>query len=306
MSFLEVKNLVKEIEGNLIIDKISFKIEVNDFMAIVGKSGAGKSTILSLLSGMDYLSSGEILFEGQVLKDPRDQLVRGNKQIRLVKQDYDLYPYHRVYDILELPIRMLGDEEIEDRIDEMLSFFDLEEYRYSLPKELSGGMKQRLSIAYAMITYPKVLLLDEPFSHLDAYTSIECLSYIKKIAKKYNTTVVYVTHETEYALMFANKIMVVSDGEILQEGSAESVYKKPINLEVARLFGSAVIVDGQVIRPQNVEIGTKGGEGEVLNCFYLGDKYLVHFKNKGDDLIMAYSSKGLVVGEKIHFKIAFD
>lgn len=302
MSFLEIKNLTKEIDGKLIIDNISFEVHKHDFTAIVGKSGAGKSTILSLLSGLDFISEGQIVFDGESLADPRDQLMRGNKDIRVVKQDYDLYPYHRVYDILELPIRMLDNDEIEIRVREMLSFFDLEDYEHALPKELSGGMKQRLSIAFAMITYPKILLLDEPFSHLDAHTSVECLVYIKKLAEKYGTTVLYVTHETEYALMFANKILVISDGKILQEGTPKEIYESPKELEVARLFGPAELYSSEIIRPEQVEIVEEGAEATVLASLYLGDKYQLRLKCE-DQQIWCYSSRGFGKGVIVNYRV---
>lgn len=304
MPFLEIKNLTKEIEGKRIIDDISFDVQKNDFIAIVGKSGAGKSTILSLLSGMDFVSEGQILFEGELLEDPREQLMRGNKEIRVVKQDYDLYPYHRVHDILELPIRMLDNDQIEERIQEMLVFFNLEEYEYSLPKELSGGMKQRLSIAFAMITYPKMLLLDEPFSHLDSHTSVECLVYIKKLAKKYGVTVLYVTHETEYALMFATKILVVSDGRILQEGQVEEIYNSPKELEVARLFGPATVWGDQIVRPEQVKLVEQGNKAEVIESLYLGDRYQLKLSCEKQEL-WAYSDKAFRKGEIVNCRIGF-
>lgn len=304
MSFLEVKNLTKKIDDNLIIDNVSFEIQKHDFAAIVGKSGAGKSTILSLLSGIDYITEGQIFFAGKELEDPREQLIRGNKDIRVVKQDYDLYPYHRVHDILELPIRMLDNDEIESRVQEMLSFFDLEDYQYSLPKELSGGMKQRLSIAFAMITYPKMLLLDEPFSHLDAHTSVECLVYIKKLAEQYGTTVIYVTHETEYALMFANKILVISEGKVLQEGSAKEIYDFPKKLEVAKLFGPAVLFDDKIVRPEDVELVPDGEKAKVLESLYLGDRYQLKLSFQKQEL-WAYSPVSFKKGENVTCRIGF-
>ncbi len=302
MELINIKNLTKEIDGKVIIDDVSFKIRKNDFTAILGKSGAGKSTILSLLSGIDFVSEGEILFEGTPLDDPRDKLMKGNKDITVVKQDYDLYPYHRVCDILELPIRMLNNDIIDNRIQEMLSFFDLKRYEFALPKELSGGMKQRLSIAFAMITYPKVLLLDEPFSHLDAHTSLECLFYIKRLAKKYETTVLYVTHETQYALMFASEVIVMSNGKIIQKGKAQDVYDFPKSLEVARLFGAAELYNNQIIRPEQVELVEKGISGEVMQCLYLGDRYLLRLDLNGESLL-CYSLMPYSLGDSVEIKI---
>ncbi len=303
MGILDIQHISKEIEGKKILHDINFSIEKHDFVALVGVSGAGKSTILSLISGLDYISEGSILFDGKTLEDPREQLIRGNEEIRVVKQDYDLYPHHRVYDILELPIRQLHDDEITERIAEMLSFFDLEDYKYELPKSLSGGMRQRLSIAHAMITFPKLLLLDEPFSHLDAFTSMECLSYIKKLAKSYGTTVVYVTHETEYALMYANKIMVVSDGEIIQKGTPQEVYQTPLNLEVAQLFSSASSYKGEIIRPENVDI-VKFSNSKllVISCLYLGENYLLTLSNN-EEILYCKHKLFIDIGTEVFVKV---
>ncbi len=231
-------NNVNKIYTNNVHAVIDFnlKIEENEFVVFVGPSGCGKSTTLRMLAGLEEISSGEILIDGKVINhlEPKD---RG---IAMVFQNYALYPHMTVRQNMSFALEMQGvaKEERNKRVEETAEIIGLTKYLDKKPKELSGGQRQRVALGRAIVRHPKVFLMDEPLSNLDAKLRASMRVEITKIHRRVNATTVYVTHDQTEAMTMADKIVVMKDGLIQQIGSPSEVYNNPANLFVATFIGS--------------------------------------------------------------------
>lgn len=231
-------NNVNKIYTNNVHAVIDFnlKIEENEFVVFVGPSGCGKSTTLRMLAGLEEISSGEILIDGKVINhlEPKD---RG---IAMVFQNYALYPHMTVRQNMSFALVMQGvaKEERNKRVEETAEIIGLTKYLDKKPKELSGGQRQRVALGRAIVRHPKVFLMDEPLSNLDAKLRASMRVEITKIHRRVNATTVYVTHDQTEAMTMADKIVVMKDGLIQQIGSPSEVYNNPANLFVATFIGS--------------------------------------------------------------------
>lgn len=231
-------NNVNKIYTNNVHAVIDFnlKIEENEFVVFVGPSGCGKSTTLRMLAGLEEISSGEILIDGKVINhlEPKD---RG---IAMVFQNYALYPHMTVRQNMSFALEMQGvaKEERNKRVEETAEIIGLTKYLDKKPKELSGGQRQRVALGRAIVRRPKVFLMDEPLSNLDAKLRASMRVEITKIHRRVNATTVYVTHDQTEAMTMADKIVVMKDGLIQQIGSPSEVYNNPANLFVATFIGS--------------------------------------------------------------------
>ncbi|MEG0135219.1 MAG: ABC transporter ATP-binding protein [Cetobacterium sp.] len=229
---IEIKGLSKQFTG-FSLKNINLQIEKGEFISILGQSGSGKSTILNLIAGLDKEYKGEILIEGQT---PSKSIKNGD--IAMVFQQDLLLPHLNVWENIAfgLKIKKVPKEEIEKRIKEAIIEMDLvgKEKRY--PNELSGGEKQRVSIARAIVTRPKLLLMDEPFSALDFNLRDRMQKMVKKIHKKLKVTIVFVTHDREEAFFLSDRIGVMFRGELLDFGSPEELYYEPKNVYTAKLL----------------------------------------------------------------------
>ena len=222
MKILEVKNLCKNYgKGSTLVkalDDISFSIDEGDFVAIVGASGSGKSTLLHLLGGVDRPTSGKVLIDGNdIYKMNDDNLaIFRRRQIGLIYQFYNLIPILDVEENITLP-RDLDNNPVEpEKLEELLSTLGLEKRRKHLPNELSGGQQQRTSIGRALITNPSLVLADEPTGNLDSKASDEIVSLLKSSNKKYNQTIIMITHDLEIAKN-ADRIITIEDGKIIRD-----------------------------------------------------------------------------------------
>ena len=220
MDILKVENLSK-IYGKKetlvrAIDNISFSIKRGEFVAIIGASGSGKSTLLHLLAGIDTPTSGKIFIENQELSElNKDQLtIFRRRQIGLIYQFYNLVPILSVKENIELPI-MLDNKKVNiNDLNEVLKLLKLENKQNNLPNELSGGQQQKVAIGRAIITKPSIILADEPTGNLDTKNSDEIISYLKYSNKKFNQTIIMVTHNEKIALQ-ADRIIKLEDGKII-------------------------------------------------------------------------------------------
>ena len=222
MEVLKVENLSKiygkgENEVKAVND-ISFSVEKGEFVAIVGASGSGKSTLLHLLGGVDRPTSGKVFIDGQdIYKLNDDQLaIFRRRQVGLIYQFYNLIPILNVEENITLPCNLDGKEVKKERLDEMLKTLKLENRRKHLPNELSGGQQQRVSIGRAIINNPAIMLADEPTGNLDSKASEEIISLLRLSNKKYNQTVIVITHDEKIALE-ADRVITIDDGRIVKD-----------------------------------------------------------------------------------------
>lgn len=222
MEILKVENLVKtygkgENQINA-VDNVSFTIDKGEFVAIVGASGSGKSTLLHLLGGVDRPTSGKVYIDGKdIYSLNNDNLaIFRRRQIGLIYQFYNLIPILNVIENISLPLELDGRKPDKKDLNEMLELLGLENRKSHLPSQLSGGEQQRVSIGRALITRPSLILADEPTGNLDSKASEEIVSLLKKTNKKYNQTIIMITHNLEIAKM-TDRIITIEDGRIVDD-----------------------------------------------------------------------------------------
>ena len=222
MEILRIENLNK-IYGKgdnqvKAVDNVSFSVEKGEFVAIIGASGSGKSTLLHLIGGVDRPTSGKVFIEGTDIYSLNDDnlAIFRRRQIGLIYQFYNLIPVLNVAENITLPTKLDGRDVDEKRLDELLKTLGLEKRKYNLPNQLSGGQQQRVSIGRAIINEPALMLADEPTGNLDSKASEEIISLLKLSNKKYNQTVIVITHDEKIALE-ADRIITIDDGKIIKD-----------------------------------------------------------------------------------------
>lgn len=246
MSNVVLKNLSKIYDKKVIIDNINLEIQDKEFIVLVGASGCGKSTILRMIAGLEDITSGEILIGGKRVNDiqPKD------RDIAFVFQSYALYPHMTVRENIAfgLKMRKVDKKTIEQKVQEAAEILDLTEYLDRKPKQLSGGQRQRVALGRAIVRNPKVFLMDEPLSNLDAKLRVQMRSEIKKLHQKLQTTFIYVTHDQTEALTMGDRIVVLNNGVIQQVDRPEEIYNNPKNTFVAGFIGSPQMnfIDAQI------------------------------------------------------------
>ena len=222
MEILRIENLNK-IYGKgdnqvKAVDNVSFSVEKGEFVAIIGASGSGKSTLLHLIGGVDRPTSGKVFIEGKDIYSLNDDnlAIFRRRQIGLIYQFYNLIPVLNVAENITLPTKLDGRDVDEKRLDELLKTLWIEKRKYNLPNQLSGGQQQRVSIGRAIINEPALMLADEPTGNLDSKASEEIISLLKLSNKKYNQTVIVITHDEKIALE-ADRIITIDDGKIIKD-----------------------------------------------------------------------------------------
>ena len=245
MSSVILKNLVKSYDGKKnIIDNINLEIKDKEFIVLVGSSGCDKSTILRLISGLEDITSGEILIDGKVVNNihPKD------RDIAFVFQSYALYPHMSVYDNIAfgLKMRKYDKKTIDEKVKEVAKSLNLEDLLDRKPRQLSGGQRQRVALGRAIVRQPKVFLMDEPLSNLDANLRVQMRSEIKKLHQKLQTTFIYVTHDQTEALTMGDRIVVLDKGKIQQADTPDMIYNNPKNKFVAGFIGQMNFIDTTV------------------------------------------------------------
>jgi iron(III) transport system ATP-binding protein len=289
---------------------LSFNLEKEEIMAILGPSGCGKSTLLRMLAGFEKPDQGDICLEGRDVFRSQLFLPPEKRNIGMVFQDLALFPHLNVFENIAFGLRSknrrkLEGESLKNRVVEMLTLVGLPDYEKKMPNTLSGGEQQRVALARALATNPGVLLLDEPFSGLDAKLRGNLRREMKKMLKRNKTSVLLVTHDQEEAFSFADRIMVMNEGKLVQTGSARELYENPRNPWVASFVGEANFFNKKeilslltkdsflyekmvnstkevfAVRPHQFSLKRLGDndqniKGSIKACDYLGEKVLYH------------------------------
>ena len=226
-------------EGVVAVQEFNLDIADKEFIVLVGPSGCGKSTTLRMVAGLEEISGGELVIDGKVMNDvaPKD------RDIAMVFQNYALYPHMTVYDNMafSLKLRKEPKDVIDKKVREAAEILDITQYLERKPKALSGGQRQRVAIGRAIVRDPKVMLMDEPLSNLDAKLRNEMRAEIIKLRQRINTTFMYVTHDQTEAMTLGDRIVIMKDGYIQQIGTPQDVFNHPANLFVAGFIGMPVM-----------------------------------------------------------------
>jgi len=297
LTHVSLQELTKIYPGSVepSLDRLSLEIGSGELTALLGPSGCGKTTTMKMIAGLLKTTSGDVLFDGRsVLKDkPED---RG---VVMVFQNYLLFPYMSVAANIGfgLKMRKVSQPEIDQRVSDMLELVKLPDLGSRKPSELSGGQQQRVALARALIVQPKVLLLDEPLSNLDAHLRFEMRDLIRKLQQDLGITTIFVTHDQEEAVVLADKVALILDGRLKQYDVSSAFYSRPVDKATALFFGGQNFVDGQVkdgefdsalgkmqlptgcsngvgtltIRPENIRIG-RSSDGKNCVDAALADK----------------------------------
>ena len=249
MASVELKDIRKSYGALGVIHGISLEIADGEFIALVGPSGCGKSTLLRMIAGLEEITDGDIMIGGNVVNEmtPRE------RNIAMVFQSYALYPHMTVAENMGFNLKIAGQPKsvIEERVAEAARMLDLASLLERKPSQLSGGQRQRVAMGRAVVRNPAVFLFDEPLSNLDAKLRVQMRSEIKTLHQKVGTTSIYVTHDQIEAMTLADRVVVLNQGRIEQQGTPLELYKTPANLFVAAFIGSPAmnliecIVDGE-------------------------------------------------------------
>lgn len=258
---IRLENLTKRYQEVTAVDHLNLEIEDGDLVCLLGPSGCGKSTTLSIIAGLEQATEGSIYFDEENVGG----LEAEERDIGMVFQDYALYPHMTVQENIAFPLKMQGWKK-KDRIEkvkEAAKMLQIEEYLKRKPGKLSGGQQQRVTIARAIVKNPKILLLDEPLSNLDARLRIELRDEIRRVQKQLGITTIFVTHDQEEALSISDKILLMEKGKISQYSSPKEMYMEPQNMFAAKFLGNP---------PMNFVPGEKVEDGI---CLLLGDENVI-------------------------------
>ena len=252
MASLSLKHIQKIYpNGYEAVKDFDLEIADKEFIIFVGPSGCGKSTTLRMIAGLEEISGGELLIDGKVMNDvePKD------RDIAMVFQNYALYPHMTVYENMAfgLKLRKVPKDQIDKMVREAAKILDLENLLDRKPKALSGGQRQRVAMGRAIVRNPKVFLMDEPLSNLDAKLRGQMRIEISKLHQRLGSTIIYVTHDQEEALSMSDTVVVMNNGEIQQIGSPTDIYNEPENRFVASFIGESNIIEGIMIRDYLVQ-----------------------------------------------------
>ncbi len=241
---ISVKNLTKRFGEFTAVDHVSFEVKQGELVALLGPSGSGKSTILRMICGLETPDEGEIFLTGE----DATALPIQKRGVGFVFQHYALFKHMNVWQNIAfgLEVQKFPQQDIKDRVDELLRLVQLQGYSHHYPSQLSGGQRQRVALARALAPKPKVLLLDEPFGALDAKVREELRNWIRRLHDEFHVTSVFVTHDQNEALEISDKIVVVNQGRVEQIGTSQEIYENPQSSFVAGFIGPVNVLRGKV------------------------------------------------------------
>ena len=237
---IEVKDLQKSFGDAHILKGITTSFSKGKTNLIIGQSGSGKTSLLRMLAGLLKPDSGKLSLDGEAFQNPEDQLIAGHPFVKTVFQDYRLMPNMTVRENVSYVLLNLEESEKRSRTEELLDLCGLNAFSDKMPKELSGGQQQRLALARALAEDPSVLLMDEPFSNIDPVNKASLLLEIQNISKAQNVSLIFVTHDTQDAMLISDRMGFMQSGRLIQLDIPKNVYTKPSTINVARFMSFTI------------------------------------------------------------------
>ncbi len=304
MQILSVSNLFSEpLLGNFSLENINFTQQKMEKIALIGETGSGKSTLLKTIAGLIQPKSGIILFEGEKVMGPDWQLIAGQKGIAYLSQHFELLNNYRMEELLSYANELLPEE-----AEELYRLCRIDHLMKRNSYELSGGEKQRIALAKLLITKPRLLILDEPYSNLDLIHRNILKDVVEDVCKKYQISCILTSHEPADVLPWADKILVLKNGKIVQEDTANNVYKNPIDEYAAALLGSYNLLDQKIfgeillLRPEDILITDNLSEeftGTVTASQFMGSYYEIDINIQTQTIKVKTTNGKIYVGDKV-------
>ena len=269
MAFIEIQNLFKRFKNVVAINHIQLEVNKGEMLTLLGPSGCGKTTTLRCIAGLEKPDEGDIVIDGKPMLS--QGFVQPSKRgIGMVFQNYAVWPHMKVYNniVYGLKLQRLSRQSIKEKAQKVLELVGLDGLEDRYPAQLSGGQQQRVALARALVGNPKVLLLDEPLSNLDAKLREELRFEIKSLVRRMGITSVYVTHDQAEAMVISDRIAVMDSGNVVQIGTAQEIYQKPANRFVADFIGTMNFMSGEVIEvvPNTNEVYVRTEFSEKMLC----------------------------------------
>lgn len=305
--FLEVKNISKKYEDKYAIKDVSFSLEKGKFLCLLGPSGSGKSTILHSIGGF-IKHEGEIILDGKSIKD----LSPEDRDVSTVFQSFGLFPHMNVLKNVMYGLKFKekdkSKKEKEAEAREVLRIVGLNGYEKRYPSELSGGEKQRVALARSLVVRPKILLMDEPLSALDAKLRSEMQFEIRRIQREFNITTIFVTHDQKEAFVMADEIIIINHGELVAKGAPQDIYNHPKNEFTLDFIGNKNIIKDKYVRPEKIRPDANGKEFIIKDITFNGETIELDIENDEHKLEMLILNDDVnyQIGEKIKVKYEME
>lgn len=304
---LKVQNISFSYQEKVTIDEVTFELNKGKNLAIIGESGCGKSTLLKLIYGLYDLNEGQIFWNEIEVLGPKFNLIPGMDFMKYLAQDFDLMPFITVAENIGKYLSNIYPQVKKDRITELLEIVEMTDFTNVKAKYLSGGQMQRVAIARVLALEPEVLLLDEPFSHIDNFRKNSLRRKLFGYLKEKQITTIVATHDSTDVLSFSDEVLVMKDGQVIENDSAKMIFESPKNKYVASLFGDVneLDIDGNIhfIYPHQLKIVAKSNlKVEILNSYFRGSHYLIEakFVNK---VLFFENNFGISIGNQVCLKI---
>lgn len=303
MSLLKVSNIVKKHGDTIVVNNVSFVQERRQKLAIAGETGSGKTTLMRIIAGLGQANSGTVLFEETKVKGIDEKLMAGHKGIAYLSQHFELNNNYRVEEVLTYANDLTNEES-----DELYRVCRIDHLLQRWTNTLSGGEKQRVALAKLLTHKPRLLLLDEPFSNMDLIHKNLLKAVVDDIGERLDITCMLISHSPDDILSWADMVLVMKDGAVIQSGTPQEIYTDPQSAYTAGLFGKYTISakTGKYIRPEQVMLvgENEGGiEGVVRRAVYLGSQYELEIEVRKQTII-AHSRHSAKTGDGIFIKIA--
>ena len=303
---LSIQNISFSYIDKPTLKSISIALEKGKTLAIIGESGCGKSTLLKLIYGLYDLNDGQIFWKENKVLGPKYNLIPGMDYMKYLAQDFDLMPFITVAENVGKYLSNIYKEKKNDRISELLEIVEMTEFANTKAQFLSGGQMQRVAIARVLALEPEVLLLDEPFSHIDNFRKNSLRRKLFSYLKEKQITTIIATHDSTDVLSYADEVIVMKDGEIIEKGNPKSIYNSPKNSYVASLFDDVneIKINGkkELFFPHQLQIVSKSDlKVMVMNCYFRGSHYLVEAKFE-NQILFFINENDLQINSEIFLK----
>lgn len=302
-SMLQVKNILFGYDKTSVLNDVSFSLIPGENLAVIGESGSGKSTLLKLIYGEYDLPQGEIFWKEQQILGPKHNLVIGYDFMKYVTQEFDLMPFITVEENIGKYLSRFYPKEKQKRTDELIKVVELETFAKTKVKNLSGGQKQRVALARALAKEPEILLLDEPFSHIDNFKKQSLRRSIFKYLKEKNITCIVATHDKNDVLGFADKMIVLYNKKVIAQDTPQNLYNNPKLPLIASFFEEFNVFDGVIYYADQLQIIEKSElKGIVKASYFNGYNWLIEVENNDTSIFIKHINK-IKKGITICFKI---